>query len=554
MKKIALLFALLASTALAQQNLPSINGTQYASLGAAVTFANNNAIPPATILVPAGYSETVTSTITISSPMTIQCQNGAVLTLGANVTMFVTTSSYVTISGCTLLQNSQQSLLVHASASSTIKDLTLSSNTIICGAANTSNCIVAKNTSGFSFTNNTVVGDWWGTTSSNNSVLLLSNLTVGSPGFLIENNNATIIGSASSGEVRAFEWLYTSCSGGNCSNFSSTNPGGTVSMNTVNLSIHPDSSGSSGSGDCMSGGGWEDVWVWGQNDVYEGNTCNVVSSGAITAGQAFFCYSFVLEYGATIQNNSCYANGSLLTAGYEVPFSHSNLIQGNTCNQCNAAAAGIELDDDPRDNIVTGNTIQGFSHAGIYLQGSSEVNGIPAQIVYNQVSGNTIQFSADTSNLAGIELGGFGMPKTPGEGTNLGEYNCISNNLIYGYSTQANTLGVYILVDGQQATFTNLFLYDNIYQDLYSAYFYDDYAVDGSHNDSDNACNVTATAGPAPPGTVCTDDEQFVNVSRTNSSASGSQIQPFTPQSYPTGYVFACPVDPAPLYPYDNSL
>jgi hypothetical protein len=414
-------------------------GTQPAGTLAAQLVASG---PNATIILPANYRETVTASITLAnSNVTLRCEQGAQLLLGANVALLRITANGAKMSGCNLNQNGFISaLIVIASSSTSSSGVSLTGNTITCGSIPF--CVHAWNTTHFVFVENTVT--------AGSTPLLLSGVMTG---FQIDHNSITVAGAGT--ETTGIQY-WPAVAG--------VAPiGGHVGWNLIH-SAGPN-------GNCITGGGYNKNTItggltWGNGDVIEGNQC-----WADTPIE--FCYSMVVEQGATVRDNSCYANGNALLAGWELPFAHGMLFEANKCYGCQNVTQDAWFDNDSNDNTVAENRFYGFAQYAINIEGSAvPAPNVEATEDRNRVFGNVIQFSNDNSNSAAITF------RTDNSGTSEVANNKVYNNEVLGYTTQAHSTG--FLLEASASVTRNFTLRGNTWQNLAFAYDYGRYVTSGS--------------------------------------------------------------------------
>jgi hypothetical protein len=405
------------------------------------------------IILQSNYSETLTSTATVNAAnVTLQCNPGATLTLGANVTMISipTAGNGATISNCTLNQGSATGqLVVAASSETTSSNVSILGNIITCGT--NPFCIQAFNSTGFSFTNNIVT--------TNAAPLLLS---ANATGFKIDYNTITISPASGSGsQMDGIEYLPGVIGEGPT--------GGHVGWNTIYAS-GPNTN-------CIGGGGYSNYLnglTWGKGEIWEGNKC--YAQTAIN-----FCYTMVVEQAGTMRDNACFANHYALLSGYEMPYAHGMNVTGNKCFDCENVPAGIWLDNDAEDNEVSDNYIYGFSTAAINFQGSTPQSPtVKAQTSRNHSASNHIWYSIDTA-IPGIWFSGLGTTNTPKALDNKGEgnylYGC-PNVYFPSCTTNVNTIGIGVLSSGSTGSSVGQFDFrNNHYYNL--GYQYDYYSYGG---------------------------------------------------------------------------
>jgi hypothetical protein len=174
-----------------------------------------------------------------------------------------------------------------------------------------------------------------------------------------------------------------------------------------------------------------------------------------------------------VRDNSCYANGNALLAGWELPFAHGMLFEANKCYGCQNVTQDAWFDNDSNDNTVAENRFYGFAQYAINIEGSAvPAPNVEATEDRNRVFGNVIQFSNDNSNSAAITF------RTDNSGTSEVANNKVYNNEVLGYTTQAHSTG--FLLEASASVTRNFTLRGNTWQNLAFAYDYGRYVTSGS--------------------------------------------------------------------------
>jgi hypothetical protein len=346
------------------------------------TLASKLAAAPANtkIILQSNYSETLTSTATVNAAnVTLQCNPGATLTLGANlangmIVVPAVTADGFTMSGCTLIQNGytgQLFVIGDVTGATLSSNVTLTGNTITCNSwpTYTPFCIQPLYTVGFHFTWNTV-------TAGSTPLLMGGTMTA----FNLDHNTITVSGNGA--ETTGLQY-WPAAPG-------IAPIGGHVGWNNI-------TSGGTYA-NCITGGGYNVLangYVYGSGDVIEGNNCTL--SDDLT-----LAYSLVIEHGAIVRNNNTYANGHKATTAFELSGAHSLHLIGNNCYQCQNVSYGMWFDADANDNVVQDNHIYGFLRYGISFETNTKrTSSILATEDRNIVTYNVIEFSNDNAFSTG---------------------------------------------------------------------------------------------------------------------------------------------------------
>jgi hypothetical protein len=143
--------------------------------------------------------------------------------------------------------------------------------------------------------------------------------------------------------------------------------------------------------------------------------------------------------GMTFGSNYCNANGYAISFyAFEFPNVNHSTISNNVLLGNTSVAAGMMFDNYDTYNLISGNVLNGFSNintAGDYggiLMTSSVTSSVQS---YNSFLNNTLIFAGD---------GAYGFKA----GCNAASMSFVGNNWasnhVFGYSTQVNTVGLYL--------------------------------------------------------------------------------------------------------------
>lgn len=356
-----------------------------------------------TIVVTPGSSISMTSTMTISTPMTIICMAGSSVSAAVGGSLIVVTGNNVTVENCTFTDTGQaanSSLFVIKAA-----QFLLQNSSVTDTNTNSSALAINSPSSYFTLLNNTITG-----------LVHMQGATQG----LFKANTITgiIFGEDNTTYIQAIgNTITTGVNGGSSLQFHGTASGNTVSNLTL-TGNHLTQSGTY----CIEVGAFGVGTIPPVNVVASNNTCDLGANG--TSGG----YSFDTVIAPVITNNIFNADGhTSLVAGVEIVNSYITgvsgptgpgtgaIVRGNTLN-----GAGISLnkqsnntvdsnyidmvtktgamfiggvDEHSDNNVVTNNTfvcsgcVSGTTYRIIWMQNTP--GKYPATIIGNQITGNT---------------------------------------------------------------------------------------------------------------------------------------------------------------------